>query len=116
LRLIFGSYPDHYDTFAPHMDGEFVPAIRNADGVMVANEKYKNEPGAELRVGNLPNKGPGAANSGVHTGDDVVLTAMGPGADKVHGLMENTDLFRVMAEALALSPQEKSAPTKAKKK
>jgi alkaline phosphatase len=116
LRLIFGSYPDHYDTFAPHMDGEFVPALRNSEGVMVANEKYKNEPGAELRVGNLPNKGAAAANSGVHTGDDVVLTAMGPGAGKVHGLMENTDLFRVIAEALALSPQEKSAPNKAKKK
>jgi alkaline phosphatase len=116
LRLIFGSYPDHYDTFAPHMDGEFVPAIRNSEGVMVANEKYKNEPGAELRVGNLPNIGPGAANSGVHTGDDVVLTAMGPGADKVRGLMENTDLFRVIAEALALAPVEKAAPTQAKKK
>jgi alkaline phosphatase len=45
-----------------------------------------------------------------------VLTAMGPGSDKVHGLMENSDLFRVMAEALALSPQEKSAPKKANKK
>jgi alkaline phosphatase len=82
---------------------------------MVANEKYKDEPGAELRVGNLPNKGPGASNSGVHTGDDVVLTAMGPGAAKVHGQMENSDLFRVMAEALALAP-EQSASSKAKKK
>jgi alkaline phosphatase len=116
LRLVFGSYPDHYDTFAPHMDGEFVPALRNAEGVMVANEKYKDETGAVLRVGNLPNKGPGAANSGVHTGDDVVLTAMGPGASKVHGQMENSDLFRVIAEALALGQQANpSAPKLAKK-
>jgi len=35
-----------------------------------------------------------------------VLTAMGPGAEKVHGQMENTDLFRIMAEALALAPQQ----------
>ena len=115
LRLVFGSYPDYYDTFAPHLEGENVPTIRNAQGVMVANEKYKEFPGAELRVGNLPNIGSGAANSGVHSGDDVVLTAMGPGANKVHGQMENSDLFRVMAEALALAPQGKgvvSAPKK----
>jgi hypothetical protein len=52
LRLVFGSYPNYYDTFAPHMDGEFVPAIRNAAGVMVANDKYKDVPGAVLREGN----------------------------------------------------------------
>jgi alkaline phosphatase len=116
LRVVFGSYPDHYDTFAPHMDGEFVPTIRNAEGVMVANEKYKSLPGAVLREGNLPNKGPGASNSGVHTGDDVILTAMGPGADQVHGQMENTDLFRVMAQALSLAPQTKTAVFRAQKK
>jgi len=116
LRLVFGSYPDYYDTFAPHMDGEFVPTLRNAEGVMVANEKYKDEPGAVLRVGNLPNKGSGAANSGVHSGDDVVLTAMGPGASKVHGSMENSDLFRVIAEALALGSEAKATAPKAVKK
>jgi alkaline phosphatase len=116
LRLVFGSYPDYYDTFAPHMDGEFVPTLRNAEGVMVANEKYKDEAGAVLRVGNLPNKGAAGANSGVHSGDDVVLTAMGPGASKVHGQMENSDLFRVIAEALALGPQANpTAPKLAKK-
>lgn len=115
LRLTFGSYPDHYDTFRPFMDGEFVPTIRNADGVMVANEKYKSVPGAVLREGNLPNKGARASNSGVHTGDDVVLTAMGPGAEKVHGLMENTEVFRVIAEALALAPQQGRAAKAGKK-
>jgi alkaline phosphatase len=114
VRLVFGSSPDYYDTFAPHMDGEFVPTLRNADGVMVANEKYKDEPGAVLRVGNLPNKGSSAANSGVHAGDDVVLTAMGPGSSKVHGQMENTDLFKVIAEALAWAPAS-NAPKAAKK-
>jgi alkaline phosphatase len=115
LRLTFGSYPDHYDTFRPFMDGEFVPTIRNADGVMVANEKYKSVPGAVLREGNLPNKGARASNSGVHTGDDVVLTAIGPGAEKVHGLMENTEVFRVIAEALALAPQQGRAAKAGKK-
>lgn len=106
LHLAFGAYPDHYDTYAPHLDGEFVPAIRNADGVVVANPRYKDAPGAELRVGNLPNRGKSASNSGVHTGDDVVLTAMGPGSQRVHGQMENTEVFQVIAQALALAPQK----------
>ena len=83
---------------------------------MVANEKYKDIPGAVLREGNLPNKGPSASNSGIHSGDDVVLTAMGPGAEKVRGQMENTDLFRIMADALALSPKGNVAPSTTKKK
>ncbi len=116
LRMTFGAYPDHYDTFRPFMDGEFVPTLRNADGLMVANEKYKAVPGAVLREGNLPNKGARASNSGVHSGDDVVLTASGPGADKVHGQMENTELFRIMADALALASQETGAAAKPRKK
>ncbi len=116
LRLVFGAYPDHYDTFRPFMDGEFVPTLRNAEGVMVANEKYKDIVGAVLRPSNLPNKGARGANSGVHSGDDVVLTAIGPGADKVHGQMENTDLFRIMAEALALAPQHLRSVRTEKKK
>lgn len=109
LRFVFGATPDYYDTFRPFLDGEFVPAIKNADGVMVANEKYKDIPGAVLRVGNLPNKGPRAANQGIHSGDDVILTAMGPGAERVRGQMENSDLFRIIAEALSFAPQGKAA-------
>lgn len=102
LRLVFANVPDHYETYRPYMEGENVPAIKNGDGVMVANEKYKDIQGAVFVPGNLPNKGPRAANQGVHTGDDVILTAGGPGSDKVHGQMENSDLFRVIADALAL--------------
>jgi alkaline phosphatase len=104
VRMVFGAYPDHYDTYRPYLDGENVPAVKDATGTVVANEKYKDLPGAVLRVGNLPNSGPEAATQGVHSGDDVILTAAGPGAERVHGQMENTELFRVMAEALALAP------------
>ena len=118
IRLVFGAYPDYYDTFVPFLEGENVPAIKDSNGVMVANPKYKDYPGAVLRTGNLPNKGSSAANNGVHAGDDVILTAMGPGAEQVHGQFENTDLFRIMANALALAPQgkaEAAKPVKAKK-
>lgn len=111
LRLVFGATPDHYDTFRPHLEGENVPAIKDANGVMVANPQYKDVPGAELRVGNIPATGPRAANSGIHSGDDVILTASGPGSEQVRGQMENTDVFRVMANALALAPE--AAPVKA---
>ena len=68
-------------------------------GTFVANEKYC-VPGAVRRVGNLPF----GINAGVHAGDDVVLTAIGPGAEMFHGRLDNTRVFRVMATALGLGP------------
>ena len=41
-------------------------------------------------------------NASVHSGEDVILTATGPGSERVRGQLENTDVFRVMAEALGL--------------
>jgi len=38
----------------------------------------------------------------VHSGEDVILTAAGPGSDRVRGQMDNTEVFRIMAEALGL--------------
>ena len=67
----------------------------------MANDKYKSVPGAVLRTGNLPRSAP----QGVHTGEDVVLTAMGPGAERVAGFMDNTAVFRVMVEALGLGEE-----------
>lgn len=40
------------------------------------------------------------AGSALHSGGDVWLLANGPGAEKVHGYMENTDIFHVMSEAI----------------
>jgi len=34
-----------------------------------------------------------------HTGEEVLVAAQGPGADKVRGFMANTDIFNVMMEA-----------------
>ena len=62
----------------------------------VANERYKNVPGAVLRLGNLP----AMINADVHSGEDVILTATGPGSERVRGQMDNTEVFRVIAEAL----------------
>jgi alkaline phosphatase len=98
LAFVFGAFPDHCDTGHPYLDGENVPAVAGADRDFVANEKYCNVPGAARRSGNLPFN----VNSGVHSADDVVLTATGPGADMFHGRIDNTQVFRIMATALGL--------------
>ncbi|MEH2603494.1 alkaline phosphatase [Bradyrhizobium sp. AZCC 1588] len=52
-----------------------------------------------LRLGNLP----AMMGASVHSGEDVILTATGPGSDRVHGSMDNTEIFRIMADALGLA-------------
>ncbi|MBR3193986.1 alkaline phosphatase, partial [Bosea sp. (in: a-proteobacteria)] len=99
LAVAFGSYPDTCDNGRPYLDGERVPAVKGPDGkTNVANEKDCTGPLATRKQGNLPFD----ANSGVHAGDDVLLTAMGPGAERFRGHKPNVFVFRVMAEALAL--------------
>lgn len=38
----------------------------------------------------------------MHSGEDVILTADGPGSERVSGQHDNTEVFRIMAEALDL--------------
>ena len=59
-------------------------------GTFKANDKYKDVPGAVLRPGNLP----AMMGASVHSGEDVILTAMRPGSERVHGSMDNTEVFR----------------------
>jgi alkaline phosphatase len=99
LALFSASLPDHYETFRPKLDGPNDPTVAGKEpGTYVANERYKNAPGAVFRLGNLP----AMINADVHSGEDVVLTAVGPGSERVHGQMDNTEVFRVMADALGL--------------
>ncbi|WP_298368707.1 alkaline phosphatase [Azospirillum sp.] len=102
LYMTFGLYPDHYETFRPKLDGMFTPAVMDpATQKYVANEAYKDVPGAVLMPGNIPRDEPNAP----HVAHDVLLTAMGPGSARVHGFMDNTEVFRTMAEALGLGHQ-----------
>lgn len=98
LGYSFGSYPDHCFDAKPHLDAEFVPAVAGAEkGTFVANDKYC-QPGAVRVTGNLP----ATANSGVHAADDVLLTALGPGAEAFRGRLDNTRVFRTIVTALGL--------------
>jgi alkaline phosphatase len=98
LAMFYAAFPDYYESYKPNLDGPRVPAVRSgANGPYVANERG-NMPGAQLRVGNLPRD----AEQGVHSMDDALLRATGPGSDRLHGFVDNTFVFRAMAEALGL--------------
>ncbi|ESW75498.1 alkaline phosphatase [Mesorhizobium sp. LSJC280B00] len=100
LAIFASNFPDYYETFRPKLDGPFEPAVQNGAKQYIANEKYKDVPGAVLRVGNLPK----TAGTAVHAVDDVVLQATGPGAEEFKGYMEESDVYRVLADTLALAP------------
>jgi alkaline phosphatase len=89
LALGFAAYPDTCDTGKPHLDGENKPKAAGRDACV---------PPETFKTGNIPE----AQDKGVHSGDDVVLTAMGPGSEQFHGHMENTRVFRAIATALGL--------------
>lgn len=101
LAVFFNNYPDYYETFRPKLDGTFVPAIKNEKDEYVANKAYEKVPGAVFREGILPR----SVDTGVHAVDDMVIQASGPGAERIRGYMENTELFRVIVDALAIKPQ-----------
>lgn len=100
LAFMFGTYPDWCETGKPYLGGENVPAVAGPNKDFVANEAYCNVAGAARREGNLPQTAP----QGVHSADDVVLTATGPGSELFRGRIDNTRVFRIMATALGLSP------------
>lgn len=101
LAIFSASLPDHYETFRPKLDNPNEPTVKGEEpGTFKANEKYKDVPGVVLRFGNLP----AMMGASVHSGEDVILTATGPGSERVHGSMDNTDVFRVIADALGLAP------------
>lgn len=100
LAIFSASLPDHYETFRPKLDNPNEPTEKgNQPGTFKANEKYKDVPGVVLRYGNLP----AMMNASVHSGEDVILTGTGPGSDRIQGSMDNTDVFRIMADALGLA-------------
>lgn len=104
LAIFSSNFPDYYETWRPKMDGPFQPALKTEDGTYVANEAYKDVPGAVLRVGNLPKD----ADTGVHAVDDIVLQATGPGAESFKGYMEQSDVYKVLADVFAFGTVQKT--------
>lgn len=102
LAIFANNYPDHYETFRPKLDNPFQPAVKSESGAYVANEAYKDVPGAVFVQGNLPKN----ADTAVHAVDDVVLQAAGPGAEGFKGYMEQSDVYKVLADTLAIGAKQ----------
>jgi len=99
LAFFYGNYPDHYETMHPKLDGTFVPAVKGEGGQYIANPKYVQLQEDAIHVGgNLPSH----QDVGVHTADDAVLNATGPGSEKFKGFMDNTEVFKIMVQTLGL--------------
>jgi alkaline phosphatase len=99
LAVGFGDFPDYCETFTwreVYQD----PTISDGKGGYVPNPEVCKEPGAFVRTGNLP-KG---ASQGVHTAEPVPLFAFGPGGEAFRGVMDQTQVFFLMAKALGLNP------------
>lgn len=111
IQLFFGwaSHPDHSDDFE-HNEVFRQPALLDADGIAVDNPE--RDPDAQVQIGNLPYD----QTNCVHTVQDVYVMASGAGSDRFNGVLDNTDVFHRMIDALALElPQpdrsnERSTP------
>jgi len=100
--------PDH-GTGGPHLVGLY--RVENGDSTLVSYSEA-GFPAYALDGDGFPvsDRGKPVALQWVdwkgHTGEDVGLHAAGPGAAKLDGLVQNTDVFTVMAEHLGLTERK----------
>lgn len=102
LVVHFGAAPDHFDDFRSQPK-PVPPAQAGEDKKVHANPEKDGKTGVlysgvtEVRV---PEQGY-PPDRGVHTGVDVPLSAFGPGAERLGGVHDNTELFFAILKALA---------------
>jgi alkaline phosphatase len=87
-------------------------AIREAAGMVGSDTLilFTADHSFDLRVrggkpGEPANTLPGIRVDNAHTGEQVLVAARGPGAERVHGFLTNTDLFYIMMAAYGWAPQ-----------
>ncbi len=93
LAVGYGAAPAHYENYIVG-DKPFVPTAMQGDKP-VPNPAYA---GGQLNTGNI------GGTSGNHSVDPVPLFATGPGSSYFKGVMDNTEVFFGMANALGLDP------------
>lgn len=109
LVVHFGAAPDHFDDFRSQ-PRPVPPARAEGDGKVHANPEKDGTTGV-LYTGvaetTVPEKGY-APDRGIHTGADVPLMALGPGAERLSGVHDNTEIFFAVLQALV--PRESPPP------
>ncbi|GAB95706.1 alkaline phosphatase [Kineosphaera limosa] len=98
IQLFFGwsNHPDHRDDFQFNPSFE-QPALVN-EGSGQSEPNPVRDPNALLQVGNLP----GEQSNCVHTVEDVSVVASGRGSQRFNGVLDNTEIFFAMADAMQL--------------
>ncbi len=98
LAVQFANHPDT-NTNYKFKQVPTAPAIM-ADGKAIANPNIQGE----FAPGNIPVN----ESQEVHSADDIILNAQGPGAEYFHGVMDNTEVFFGMVRALGLDGNKNS--------
>ncbi|KAG0235817.1 hypothetical protein BGW42_004660 [Actinomortierella wolfii] len=97
--------PSHHEQFQVHTHGRRQPAVslensRHRYSVHVPNPNEDQD--GMLRSGTIPVREPAS----VHSLQDVPVFAQGPGSELFRGVMDNTQVFYNIAQALGLGEQE----------
>ena len=113
LFIGYSSHPDYRDDFGLELPGPVEPALLDmASKKAVPNPE--RDPDGELQTGNLDSN----QTNCVHTVDDVIVVASGPGAQRFRGLLDNTEVFFAMVDALGLdvplTPRTAAAPVRSR--
>ncbi|MBI2761957.1 MAG: alkaline phosphatase [Chloroflexi bacterium] len=104
LFVGFSNHPDYRDDFQIDVPGPTEPAVLDME-TRKAVPNPRHDPDAELQTGNLPFD----QTNCVHIVDDVIIVASGPGAQRFRGLLDNTEVFYAMVDALGLEVPARTA-------
>lgn len=105
LAMQYANFPDHYENYR-FLKNPVVPGLADADGKVFANEARKGHDDARMVEGNLPQY---KETQEVHSADDIVLMAGGPGSEYFRGVMDNTEVFYGIMQALHIDAVEDKA-------
>jgi len=97
LFMGFSNHPDFRENYDVNLPGPLEPALIDAS-TKTAQPNPELAPDAELQIGNLD---PTQTNC-VHTVDDIAIFAAGPSAQRFAGLLDNTEVFHGIVDALGL--------------
>ncbi len=75
-------------------------------GKPLFSDKEKGVPSSDVESVRLEN----IRRDDDHTGEEVLLTGQGPGADRIKGMISNTDIFRIMMKAYGWEAAKETRP------
>jgi alkaline phosphatase len=102
LAIHWANHPDYYENYKVLAE-PMSPTVKEGDKWVASKQRAGD---GELQPGNLPS----SENNEVHTVEDVPLTASGPGAEQFHKMLDNTEVFFAIVNALGLDARQGQSP------